>query len=286
MLKISNSSGVHLKAGCFDSFLHLKELGYNAVDYQAFCTDCLSGLYTYDDKRFEEFLLRDKSDAEKLGLEIIQTHGLWPFDDRETELWQKKFDAMVKSIKGSAILGAEYVVIHPVMPTWWNESPHHDEDVLENIEYMRKLVPYAKEYGVKIALENMPSKVVPCGTIKELIDCIDTVDSEFLVACFDTGHCHVSEDVGEMTRKLSDRLKCLHIHDNDGTYDSHKMPYTSGTIDWDDFLAALRDIHYTGVMNLECNPDKALPPEEYLQQEIWLKNMVERMAKQVSDDHD
>ncbi len=283
MIKISNAGGSYLEEkGSIDSFQHLKELGYTAVDYRCFSTNCTTGLYLYDDKRFEEFLLMEKATAQKIGIDIVQAHGVWPFDDRIDELYDKKREAIIKSMKGLAILGVEYLVLHPCMPVGWSESPHHYEDVLSNIDYMRSLLPYAKEYGVKIALENMPDRRVPCGTVKELIDCIDEVDDEFFVACLDTGHCNISEDVGEMTRKLSDRLKCLHIHDNDGKKDLHWMPCCGGTINWDDFIQALRDIGYRGSMSLECFPPLKLPPKINKECNQWLKNVIEDMAKRVN----
>lgn len=276
MLKISNGSGTNLgEKGSYEAFKHLKELGYDAVDYQPFCTEPGTGIYAFDDKKFEEFLKMDAAFAREIGLDIIQTHGLWPYDDTRPEQYDLKFEAMVKSIKGSAIVGAKYVVMHPVMPTMWEPSPHRAEDLIENTEYFRKLVPYAREYGIKIALENMPGYNVPCTTTQELIDCIDAIDSEYLVACFDTGHNNCScerfvskENIGDSIRMLGDRLACIHIHDNDGQNDQHMLPF-SGNIKWNAFTAALRDIKYRGSINFECHaPDApnglALPVEKWL----------------------
>lgn len=287
MLKISIGSGVNLgENGSLEQFRHLKALGYDAVDYQQFCTEPGTGLFALDDKAFEEFLRRDAAFAREVGIEIVQTHGLWPYDDTKPEQYDSKLDAMIKSIKGSAIVGAKYVAMHPVMPTMWQPSPHHDEDVIANTEYFRKLVPYAREYGVKIALENMPGSHVPCGTIKELVDCIDAIDSEYLVACLDTGHCNYSgqrfvsgENIGDAIRMLGDRIACLHIHDNDGRDDQHLMPY-NGIIDWNDFIAALREIKYQGVINLECHAPN-VPGELKEPIDKWLADLAKYFAKEI-----
>lgn len=287
MLKTSIGSGLNLgEKGSYEQFRYLKSLGYDAVDYQPFCNEPGAGLFALDDKAFEEFLKRDAAYAREMGLEIIQTHGVWPYDDTDPSQYDLKFDAMVKCIKGSAIAGAKYVVMHPVMPTMWEPSPHHAEDVIVNTEYFRKLEPYAREYGVKIALENMPAAHVPCGTAKELADCIDAVDSEYLVACFDTGHCNYSgerfvagENVGDCIRMLGDRIACLHIHDNDGRDDQHLMPY-NGIIDWSDFIAALREIKYQGVINLECHAPNV--PEELSRPiDKWLADLAKYFARKI-----
>lgn len=259
MLKISTGSGENYgEKGSYESFKHLKEIGYNAVDYQTFCCEPATKIYTLNDKDFENFVKMDCAFAKEIGLEIIQTHGPWPFDDTKPELYASKFEAMIKSIKGTAIIGAKYVVMHPLMPSGWNSSPNNTEEVKQNIEYFKKLEPYAREYGVKIAIENMPGLSTRCTSVKELADCVDAVDSEYFVACYDTGHGNCSgkrfnskEKVGDAIRLLGNRLGCLHIHDNDGLDDQHMLPF-NGTIDWEDFIRALREIKYQGTINFEC----------------------------------
>lgn len=260
----------------------LKELGYDAVDYNGMCSAPGCGLFALSDKEFEQELLKDRAAIEAAGLEIGQTHGVWPYDDTRPEQWDLKFEAMVKSIRGTAILGCEYVIVHPVMPFGWNESPHHDKDVRENIEYMKKLVPYAEKYGVKIALENMPNPYVPCGPVEELAACIDEVDSPYLVACLDTGHSvGIGRDIGGDVRMLGSRLRCLHVHDNDGKRDLHWFPYY-GVADWKGFTEALKEIGYRGTMSLETSVGEKMPslPEELRAEgDKWMYHIVRRLAE-------
>ena len=284
MLKISSHNGEHFREDGFQkSFQHLKMLGYDAIDYQAFATDPREGTYKWDEKRFEEFCLAEKTAARQIGIEIVQTHSVWPYDDTKPELEQIIFDAKVKSLKGSALVGAKYVVMHPVMPFGWKKSPHHAEDVQANIDYLNRLLPYAKEYGVKIALENMPCQYAPCGPIEELIACIDGVDSEYVVACLDTGHSLVvGTQPADAVHMLADRLHCLHIHDNDGVDDLHWMPYF-GKTNWDDFALALRQIGYQGIMNLETVPSHNLPEELYAEADRWLKKAICHLARKADN---
>lgn len=53
-------------------------------------------------------------------------------------------------------------------------------------------------------------------------------------------------------RRLGDSVKILHLNDNDTLTDQHKIPRT-GTIDWKDVFAALSEIGYDGVYNMELN---------------------------------
>ena len=262
----------------------IKEVGYDAVDYNGLCTEPETGLFALSDDEFEKELLRDKKAIEDAGLEICQIHGVWPYDDTKPEKWESKFQAMVRSIRAAAILGSRYVVVHPVMPYGWEESPDHGKDVLKNIEYMKMLVPYAEKYGVKIALENMPNPYVPCGPVEELVQCIDEVNSPYLVACLDVGHSTaLGTDAGDAVRMLGNRLHCLHIHDNDGKADLHWLPYY-GVTNWANFTSALKEIGYRGVITLETsvrNKMKSLPESLKKEGEKWLANIAKKMASEV-----
>ena len=54
----------------------------------------------------------------------------------------------------------------------------------------------------------------------------------------------------DVIRTVGDRVKVLHLNDNDTLTDQHKMPF-SGTVDWDDVFDALDEIGYDGVYNME-----------------------------------
>ena len=268
-----------------EEYRAIRELGYEAIDYNGMCSEPGCGLFALSDEAFEEELLKDRAAIEALGLEICQTHGVWPYDDTKPEQKELKFEAMIKSIKGTAILGSEYVIVHPVMPFGWSESPHHDKDVRENIEYMKKLIPYAEKYNVKIALENMPNPYVPCGPVEELAACIDEVNSPHLVACLDVGHSTaLGYDAGDAVRMLGKRLHCLHVHDNDGKRDLHWFPYY-GKTDWAHFTEALREIGYSGAMSLETSVAGKMPsmPAELRREgERWMFSIVKKLAEDAS----
>ena len=48
----------------------------------------------------------------------------------------------------------------------------------------------------------------------------------------------------------SSRLKALHIDDNNGTADQHRLPYR-GTVDWQDVMSALAEVGYDRLFNME-----------------------------------
>lgn len=260
MLKLSRE--IYWKNGetsCAEEFKHMRALGYKAADYQILANAPGEGVYAMPDSLFERLLKEDAAAAKDAGIYIGQTHGVWPYDDRIPEQAELKFEATVKGIIGTALVGAPYIVIHPVLPTMWSPSEHHEADKEANIEFLRRVLPYAHQYGVKLALENMPNKYVPCGHTSELVECIDIINDDHLVACLDTGHCAaVGDDAGDMVRLLGKRLAALHIHDSRPNMDLHLIPYY-GVTDWDSFKAALQEIGYSGTLSMETDAPRCMP---------------------------
>lgn len=277
-MKIANTTSTTSFSGSRDAFRRLKALGYDAADYSMFGCAPGEGVYSLMDREFEALILADRQAAVEEGIEIIQTHGVWPYDDRIIAQAEPKFTSTIRGLYGSSLIGAQYMIIHPVMPAGWAKSEHHEADYEQNLRFIERVIPYAKKFGVKLALENMPNIHVPCGSTSELISTLDTLNSEWVVACFDTGHSNaVGEKVGDAIRQLGSRLECIHVHDNDGRSDQHRMPYF-GTTDWADVTAALKEIGYKGVFNLECNIPRSIPAELRPDMENWLAKTARKLA--------
>ncbi|MCQ2603167.1 MAG: TIM barrel protein, partial [Clostridia bacterium] len=88
---------------------------------------------------------------------------------------------------------------------------------------------------------------------------LDLLDKDWFVACLDIGHAEMkglNTSAVDMIFALGDRLKCLHIHDNDKHHDSHKLPYTYG-IDFEPIIDALAKIGYNGDITFEAD---SFPP--------------------------
>jgi sugar phosphate isomerase/epimerase len=94
-----------------------------------------------------------------------------------------------------------------------------------------------------------------CATAKSFREHIDAVNDSFFVACLDIGHAEMkgsNTSAEEMVRGLGNRLKALHIHDNDKLHDSHQIPF-SMNIDFVPIVKALKEIGYDGYFTLEAS---------------------------------
>ena len=149
------------------------------------------------------------------------------------------------------------MVFHPQMPYGWGNEPVPALAKRLTVDLMCDLLPDCEKYGVTICLENMPFLGHRISTMDRIVDVLQTVNHPNAGICFDTGHALVfGRDLGDDVRLAAPYLKCLHVHDNDGTRDGHKLPYSAGGIgNWENFTAALAEVGYRGVMSLECMGD-------------------------------
>jgi len=128
-------------------------------------------------------------------------------------------------IEMTARLGGRAVVMHlPPLPpepaertAWWDRVRRAFD----------ALAPVVQRCGVRIALENLAEVG---GDLLEKI--FREQPPEIVGLCFDSGHAHVSGEDVQLLERFPDRLIAVHLHDNDGSGDQHRIPFT-GTIDWD-----------------------------------------------------
>jgi sugar phosphate isomerase/epimerase len=99
-------------------------------------------------------------------------------------------------------------------------------------------LPLAEEWGchdITIVLENLWERG---PDVQRAI--VEAADHPRLKASFDNGHAliHSSTPSNEWVEALGDNLTHCHLHDNDGSYDSHR-PVGEGIESWEPLLAAL-----------------------------------------------
>jgi sugar phosphate isomerase/epimerase len=94
---------------------------------------------------------------------------------------------------------------------------------------------FAKDRGVQILLENIPSDL---STPARLVEFIQYTRLDVRV-CFDTGHAHLAGGVGPAFETLKQYIASTHVHDNRQDKDDHLMPY-DGSIDWHETIRCFR----------------------------------------------
>ena len=262
----TQTSGFTNQFGLEQGLVLLCQAGYDALDFSVFGGEPMQVLEAQDWKNTCDRLL---ALVRAQGKCFNQMHTPFPTYQvgNSAEFNEKRMQQVQRCLAAAARLEIPVAIVHP------GNFSMTDHQVLfeENVKMYRALQPYAKEYGVKIAVENMwrnnktGNRIVPhiCSTAQDFVDMMDALDAPEFVACLDLGHAGlVGEEAEDMIRALGhDRLHALHVHDNDHLSDEHTLPFF-GKMDWEAILAALREIDYDGDLTLEADGFLAGKPKE------------------------
>lgn len=247
--------------GDFKAIEMLADIGYDCLDYSMFgIAKPESPLYS----DYESYAVELRKVADGCGITFNQTHAPFPSYKADNDEYNAKIlPAIHRALAVTSIIGAKYVIVHPTaLRTGQKEF---------NLNFFNGLLPLCKEYDVVVALENMFGsnknnfQIIPnvCSTGREFCEYLDELDSRYFTACLDIGHAGlVGETAPDMIRELGhDRLKSLHVHDNNFLRDQHTLPFTQ-SLDWPAIMQALKDIGYTGEFTFEAdNFLRDFPPE-------------------------
>jgi len=126
--------------------------------------------------------------------------------------------------------------------------------------WKKEIVRYAKA-GVRVVLENIVEQ-----NPDPLIELVDRVGSDWLGLCFDIGHATLCSKLApaQWVERMGNRLKHIHLHDNNGATDDH-LPIGKGSINFDPFFEALA----------KWAPDATVSLEIIAEPEVVVANAVE-----------
>lgn len=239
----------------------LAKVGFDALDYSMFgILHKDHPLYKDDYKEYAASLRRT---ADECGIVFNQSHAPFPSyinDPGKTEYNELVILQIIRALEVTSILGGKISIVHPITL----KGSSYEEQKNFNIEFYRKIEPYAKKYKVRIALENMwgwnneTRTVTPaaCSTCAEFIDYLDTLGNENFTACVDLGHGDMAGSGATTVTLLTElghgRVGALHVHDNDGIGDLHTLPFVQ-KLKWQEIMNALKDINYKGDFTFEAD---------------------------------
>ena len=265
----------------------LKNHGYDCIDYNCHkfpnLTDTEHEIFSLSEWNFERKLKAERDIYKNAGVFINQTHGPWRYPPRDgtREERDERFEKMCKAIRGTAYLGCENIVVHPLMPFGSHSDAEPKAQWNINLEFMSRLAEVGREYGVTVCFENMPFRELPLSPTSAILKMVKDVNHDYFKVCLDTGHCAVLGDSpADAVRLLGKKyLRVMHVHDNNGERDYHWLPGT-GVIDWTDFSSALAEIGFDGAFVLETGVSRfAKDGEDNEKAEIELAELTKKLAK-------
>jgi sugar phosphate isomerase/epimerase len=148
----------------------------------------------------------------------------------------------------AAVLRPRAAVFHAAYDKW-RYSGRTDVWLNNSIDIWRTVVDTASNIGMRVAVENVFDE--DPEALRMLIERIDRPDFGF---CFDTGHFNLFSKVPleQWFAGLGRRLIEVHLHDNDGTADSH-WALGRGDVDFEKFFALLREHAPDPVYTIEAH---------------------------------
>lgn len=264
-------------ADIYQGFKMIKDAGFTKVDFNldvfllnseiygnkinSFFNDDIEDLKPV----FEKY--REAMDAAQLSLS--QMHLPYPVRVPNHEVVTEYMESYVipKSIVIAQVMGAPWVVIHPFKMQYTHGK---GKEWQENFEYFKILIPMLKEIGVKVCFENLYEGVggrIVEGVCSDPLEACNYVDGlnnaageELFGMCLDTGHLQLAKrDPYDFITRVGNRIKLLHLHENDGIGDLHEMPFTFGNkdrggLDWEGIAQALAEIGFDGTLSFETYP--------------------------------
>lgn len=280
-----------------EGFAMLRRTGFSCADFSL--NGYLLNTDLYQEKRnkfFDQsvsellhFFAPHKEGADSAGVTIHQMHMPYPIyvptgsKELNDYLWK---EVAPKSLHICSFLECKYIVIHGFKLAKFLGSEEKEWEQTEN--FIHSIAPLAKELGITVCIENLYDSVGghliegPCCDAKKAAERIDRLNEQYhaevLGFCFDTGHANlVGIDMERFLTALGDRIKVLHIHDNDGISDLHQIPFTfarsrenKSSTDWDGFIRGLRNIHFDKVLSFETAPVLTAFPDAMKQDALGL----------------
>lgn len=168
---------------------------------------------------------------------------MWgPETEDETER-QKMINRFVRLSGFVKTAGIPYIVVH--VNGCGFPAGGDKESGIKRVR--RSLAELRDKCEVKLLVENMPREELG-NSSAEMLRILDGLDMDSVC---DVNHVFKEPIYSYMTA-LGERIKALHISDNDGINEAHRMP-GKGVINWQEVIKALKDINYTGTLNFETH---------------------------------
>lgn len=174
------------------------------------------------------------------GLEIENVH--LPYE-AANDIWKDSIEgtdlmnSYIGAIDDCAIHGISTAVLH--ITSGSNPPPFSNL----GLERFKSIVEHAEKKGIGVALENLRRP--------DYLDKIFTViDSPYLGFCYDSGHENCFTKDIDFLHSYGNKLMALHLHDNDGTGDQHRVP-GEGMVNWEKVKKQISNSVYTGAITME-----------------------------------
>jgi len=177
-------------------------------------------------------------------------YGGWdaPFSDPDPAVIEKGIKGMETALRSAKALGAETVLLVPVVV---NDKATTAEAWERSHQHIPKLLPLAEEMGVIIAIEEVWNNFL-LDSAAEFARYVDEFKSPWVKAYFDVGNVLAYGQPEEWIRTLDKRIVKIHL--KDFKKEGRKwVNLRDGDVNWPEVRKALAEVGYSGFMTTELS---------------------------------
>ncbi len=170
--------------------------------------------------------------------------------DHDAAVRQNGLNYLKACVDGLNVLGGKNLVgpfYSAVGRTWQQSAQEREQDMQILVDILRELSEYADTRGVQLGLEALNRfETSFITTAAQQLELVERVNHPACKIMLDTFHMNIEEDsIGDAVRLVGARLIQVHSNENNrGTPGNGHFP-------WQEFAAALKDIHFDGVLVIE-----------------------------------
>jgi sugar phosphate isomerase/epimerase len=232
-LKISLSNGVFSQRSLDENIASVKRLGFENIEFNMKCIE----------EGDEEAVFAAKKLIDSHGLNCLSLHAASLHVREESEIAKAIYYGKVSSdfaYRLSAPLMVVHSNVHRRLPEKFRNK------FLERI--FRKLIPYAKNFGLKLALENLSYASTGFGkNVSEIEDILRIVDDGTTGITLDFCHAEATGQTWKLLETYKNIICNVHISNR-----AHK-PFEAETPSLKALLIKLQKYRYSGPLTMELN---------------------------------
>lgn len=170
---------------------------------------------------------------------IISVHGVafdlnpGSPDKKVVELTKYRYKQCIQIAK---LLSASYVVFHSQINPWIKDKKVQEIKANRQVDFWHELVEYAGNDKLKLLIENVYE-----NEYSDLLMLMEKINSPNVRTCLDTGHILLSSKISldKWFENLMPFIETVHLHWNDGTWDTHQAPDDASLIIFKSILEKL-----------------------------------------------
>lgn len=233
-MKLSLSNGIFSKLGIKENFASVKALGFENIEFNMKSVK----------KERDTDVYREQKAFNTSGLSCLTLHSAVMHVKDPIEVHQAVYYGKI-SLECARALKAPLMVVHSNVSKKLSKPVR--KECLEAV--FGEILPFAKKYGVKLALENLSYTSTGFGrNVEQIEEVLDVIDPEREMG-FTLDFCHALEtgQYVSLLEKYHERLCDIHMANK-----SHK-PFLEATTELNWLISKLKEYGYTGPVTLELH---------------------------------